>query len=138
MSFIKEFKEFALKGNAVDMAVGIIIGAAFGKIVNSLVNDVIMPPIGMLLGGVDFSDLSITLKNATGTKEAVTINYGLFLNTIINFTIIALTIFIVIKAINTIKRRKKEVPTSKHCPECQMEIPINAQRCGHCTTKVET
>ncbi len=108
MSIIKEFKEFAIKGNAIDMAVGIIIGAAFGKIVNSLVNDVIMPPIGLLLGGVDFKDLKIVLKAAGVDTPAVTLNYGQFINTTIDFLIVAFSIFIVVKGINALKRKEPE------------------------------
>ncbi len=106
----KEFKEFAVKGNMIDMAVGIIIGAAFGKIVSSLVADVIMPPIGVLLGGIDFSNLAFTLKEATETTEAVTLNYGVFINTLIDFLIIAFTIFIVVKQINKLKKEEKTKP----------------------------
>ena len=105
MSFISEFKEFAIKGNAVDMAVGIIIGAAFGKIITSLVNDVIMPPIGLLLGGVDFKDLKVILKAATIDKPEVTLNYGQFINTTLDFLIVALSIFIVVKSINSLKKK---------------------------------
>lgn len=106
MSIVKEFKEFAIKGNAIDMAVGIVIGAAFGKIVSSLVNDVIMPPVGMLLGGVDFSNLVIKLKEATLTQPAVTIKYGQFLNNILDFLIVAFSIFMVIKGLNSLKRKE--------------------------------
>jgi large conductance mechanosensitive channel len=112
MSFISEFKEFAIKGNAVDMAVGIVIGAAFGKIVSSFVNDVIMPPIGVLLGGVDFSDLAVTLKDAVGEAQAVTLNYGSFIQTVVDFLIIALAIFIVIKWINSLKKQEEEAPAA--------------------------
>ena len=105
MSIIKEFKEFAVKGDAVDMAVGIVIGAAFGKIVSSLVNDVIMPPIGLLLGGVDLKNLAITLKAATLDKPAVTLNYGVFLNNVLDFLIVAFAIFMVIKGINHLKKK---------------------------------
>ncbi|MBT4850194.1 large-conductance mechanosensitive channel protein MscL [Candidatus Parcubacteria bacterium] len=108
---LKEFKKFALKGNVMDMAVGIIIGAAFGKIVSSFVADIIMPPIGILLGGVDFSNLSITLKEASEGVEAVTLKYGLFINTIIDFVIIAFAIFIVIKQINKLKKKEEAKPT---------------------------
>lgn len=107
MSVIKEFKEFAVKGNVVDMAVGIIIGTAFGKIVSSFVGDVIMPPIGVLLGGVDFTNLAITVKDAVGDAPAVLINYGKFLQTIIDFTIIAFAIFIAVKAINSLKKHEE-------------------------------
>jgi large conductance mechanosensitive channel len=110
MSVVKEFKEFAVKGNVVDMAVGIIIGAAFGKIVSSIVGDVIMPPIGLILGGVDFSDLAITLKAASGDTPAVLISYGKFIQTMIDFTIIAFAIFLLVKGINTLKRTEKPAP----------------------------
>lgn len=110
MGMLKEFKEFAVKGNVVDMAVGIIIGAAFGKIVSSAVADVIMPPIGVLLGGVDFSDLAITIKDAVGSDPAVIISYGKFVQTVVDFTIIAFAIFIFIKAINTLKRDEQDEP----------------------------
>lgn len=116
MSMIKEFKEFAMRGNVVDMAVGIIIGAAFGKIVSSFVSDVIMPPIGLLLGGIDFSNFSIVLKEAVGDAKAVTLNYGIFINTIIDFIIIALAIFIVIKGINSLKRKEEEKPAEPPKP----------------------
>ena len=106
MSIIKVFKEFAVKGDAVDMAVGIVIGAAFGKIVSSLVSDVIMPPVGLLLGGVDFKNLKMILKEATLTAPAVTLNYGLFINTMIDFIIVAFSIFLVVKGINTLKKGK--------------------------------
>lgn len=108
MSMMTEFKEFAIKGNAVDMAVGIIVGAAFGKIVSSIVNDVIMPPIGLLIGGVDFSKLTFTLKEASGDVAAVMISYGKFIQTVVDFTIIAFVMFIVIKAINSQKRKEEE------------------------------
>ena len=110
MSMIKEFKDFAMRGNVVDMAVGIIIGAAFGKIVSSLVKDVIMPPIGILLGGVDFSDLMITLKGAVGDVPAVVLKYGVFINTVIEFIIIAFAIFIVIKGMNALKKKEEAAP----------------------------
>ncbi len=105
MSIIKEFKDFAVKGDAVDMAVGIVIGAAFGKIVNSLVNDVIMPPIGMLVGGVDFKNLVVTMKEATATQPAVTLKYGMFINNVIDFLIVAFSIFMVVKGINRLKKQ---------------------------------
>jgi large conductance mechanosensitive channel len=107
MSIVKEFKEFAIKGDAVDMAVGIVIGAAFGKIVNSLVNDVIMPPIGMLVGGVDFKNLVITMKEATVTQPAVTLKYGMFINNVIDFLIVAFSIFVVVRAISALKKKEK-------------------------------
>ena len=111
MSIIKEFKEFAVKGNVVDMAVGIIIGAAFGKIVTSVVGDVIMPPIGLMIGGVDFSDLAVVLKEATADTPAVTIAYGKFIQTILDFTIVAFAIFMVVKGINRLKRKEEAAPT---------------------------
>jgi large conductance mechanosensitive channel len=112
----KEFKEFAMRGNVVDMAVGIIIGAAFGKIVSSLVNDVIMPPIGILLGGIDFSNFALTLKEAVGEVPAVTLSYGVFINTVIDFLIIAFVIFLVIKGMNKMKRKQEEEPAAPPAP----------------------
>jgi large conductance mechanosensitive channel len=144
----KEFKEFAMRGNVVDMAVGIIIGAAFGTIVKSLVDEVIMPPIGLLLGNVDFTDLFITLKEGAtagpyltlaAAKEAgaVTLGYGAFLNTVISFVIVAFSVFLLVKGMNSLKR-KEEVPpaepTTKECPFCFTEIPIKATKCPHCTS----
>jgi len=116
---IKEFKQFAMRGNVVDMAVGIIIGAAFGKIVSSLVNDVIMPPIGLLLGGVDFSSFMITLKQAMGDVPAVTLNYGVFINTVIDFLIVAFAIFMVIKGMNRMKKKEEEAPAAPPAPTKQ-------------------
>ncbi|MBU0528954.1 large-conductance mechanosensitive channel protein MscL [bacterium] len=113
---MKEFKEFAMKGNVMDMAVGIVIGSAFGKIIASLVTDVIMPPIGILIGGIDFSNLSIVLKGATETAAAVTLNYGAFINTVVEFTIIAFAIFMVIKGINSAKKKEEEKPTEPPKP----------------------
>lgn len=147
----KEFKEFAMKGNVVDMAVGIIIGAAFGSIIKSLVADVVMPPIGLLLGNVDFSNLFLVIKQASvdGTfatvaeaqkAGAVTINYGMFINTIISFLIVAFAVFIVIKNLNAMKREKEsppEEPTTKECPHCFSVIPIKATRCGFCTSELQ-
>jgi large conductance mechanosensitive channel len=119
MGMMKEFKEFALRGNVVDMAVGIIIGAAFGKIVSSLVGDVIMPPIGVLLGGVDFSNLAVTIKQAAGEAPAVVIGYGKFIQTIIDFVIIAFSIFLVIKGMNSLKRKEEEAPQAPPEPPAQ-------------------
>jgi len=116
---MKEFKEFAVKGNVVDMAVGIIIGAAFGKIVSSFVGDVIMPPIGVLLGGVDFANLAFTVKEAAGEVPAVVIGYGKFIQTLIDFTIIAFAIFIAVKAINSLKRKEEEAPKAPSEPPAQ-------------------
>ncbi|HEY9050917.1 MAG TPA: large conductance mechanosensitive channel protein MscL [Gammaproteobacteria bacterium] len=146
----KEFKQFAMRGNVVDMAVGIIIGGAFGTIVKSLVSDVMMPPIGLLLGGVDFSDLFITLKEGATAGPyttlanaqaagAVTISYGLFLNAVISFMIVAFAVFLLIKAINKLQREKEQPaadPTTKECPHCFSTITIKATRCPHCTSEI--
>jgi large conductance mechanosensitive channel len=140
MGMIKEFKEFAMRGNVVDMAVGIVIGGAFGKIVTSLVNDVIMPPIGMLLGNVNFSQLSITLREKTDEAAAVSINYGTFVNTVLDFVIVAFCIFIVIKVMNRLKRKAEEEakpPSTKDCPRCCSSIPVNASRCPNCTSELK-
>jgi len=141
---LKEFKEFAMRGNVIDMAVGIIIGAAFGKIVASFVKDIIMPPIGLLMGGVDFSGLFLNLSStgyatlAEAQKAgAPTLNYGIFINTVIDFIIVAFAIFIVIKQMNRLKKEPPPAdPTSKECPHCLSEIPIKATRCGHCTSEL--
>ena len=147
---LKEFKDFAMRGNVVDMAVGIIIGAAFGTIVKSLVADIIMPPIGLLLGNVDFSNLFIVLKQgatagpfatiADAQKAgAVTINYGMFANTVISFIIVAFSVFLLIRALNKMQREEEappEEPTTKECPHCLSTIPIKATRCGHCTSEL--
>jgi large conductance mechanosensitive channel len=134
MSVLTEFKEFAVKGNVVDMAVGVIIGAAFGKIVTALVSQVVMPPIGFLLGSVDFSSLAIVLKEKTDTAAAVSINYGIFINTVIDFTIVAFVIFMLVKQINRFKK-EAEVST-KECPQCISAISIKATRCPHCTSEI--
>lgn len=136
---LKEFKEFAVRGNVVDMAVGIIIGAAFGKIVTSFVSDVIMPPIGVLLGNVDFSDLAITLRAATAEADAVVIGYGVFLNTVLDFIIVAFVIFFVIKQMNRLKKKEEvpvAAPTIKDCAKCFSAIPIKATRCPYCTSEI--
>ncbi len=136
---LKEFKEFAMRGNVVDMAVGIVIGGAFGKIVSSFVKDVLMPPIGLALGGVDFSSLAVTLKEAAEGVEAVTINYGVFINTVIDFIIIAFAIFMVVKGMNSMKKEEEAPaaePTEKDCPRCYSSIPIKATRCPNCTSDV--
>ncbi len=147
----KEFKEFAMKGNVLDMAVGIIIGVAFGAIVNSLVTDVIMPPIGLALGNVDFSNLFIVLK-AGGTAGpyaslaaakqagAVTLNYGFFINTIINFIIVAFAVFLLVKGINNLRRKQEAPPaepTTKQCPYCLSAVAIKATRCAFCTSELK-
>lgn len=137
MQIIKEFKEFAMRGNVLDMAVGIIIGASFGKIINSLVNDVIMPPIGMLLGNVDFSDLAITLQDKTAEAEAVALKYGVFINAVLDFVIVAFAIFMLIEQINRFKKKEPEAePTTKECPKCCTAIPIKATRCPNCTSEL--
>ena len=141
MSMAKEFKDFAMRGNVVDMAVGIIIGAAFGKIVSSFVKDVIMPPIGLLLGNVDFSNLAITLKQKTEGADAVMISYGVFINTVLDFVIVAFAIFIVIKQMNRLKKKEEAPPaepTTKTCPFCQSTISIKATRCPNCTSELGT
>ncbi|MDO8549507.1 MAG: large conductance mechanosensitive channel protein MscL [Ignavibacteria bacterium] len=145
----KEFKEFAVKGNVLDMAVGIIIGAAFGTIVQSLVKDVIMPPIGLLLGNVDFSNLFIVLKSGPEIPEpyasvdaaqkagAVTINYGLFINAVISFLIVAFAVFLIIRTFNKLKKKEEApaaTPTEKECPYCFSKIPLKAIKCAHCTS----
>ena len=144
----KEFKEFAIKGNAIDLAVGVIIGAAFGAIVTSLVKDVIMPPIGVMTGGLDFSNLFLVLKEAPGggtfatpaeaaKAGAVTLNYGNFITLLINFLIVALCVFMLVRTINRMKRPTPEsAPVSKDCPFCQMTISIKATRCPHCTSEM--
>lgn len=138
MGMIKEFKEFAMRGNVVDMAVGIIIGGAFGKIVSSLVSDVIMPPVGLLMGKVDFSQLAITLSEKTAEAEAVKINYGVFVNTVLDFVIVAFCIFMVVKAMNRMQRQEEkpaEDPKTKDCPRCFSSISIKATRCPNCTSE---
>ena len=142
---LKEFKAFAMRGNVLDMAVGIIIGAAFGKIVASLVDDVLMPPIGKLLGRADFSNFFISLDGQSyasladaRTAHAVTINYGMFVNTIINFVIVAFAVFLLVRAVNrwVMKPAPAAAPTTKDCPQCLMQIPIGAKKCGHCTANL--
>lgn len=155
-SFFSEFKKFAMRGNVIDMAVGIIIGAAFGKIVDSMVKDVIMPPVGLLLGSVDFSNLFFVLKDVPGHEGAyaslaqatnagaTTLNLGNFLNAVISFTIVAFAVFVLIKAINklqsSLEKHEAEAeaaaPTTKQCPYCRSVIDINATRCPHCTSEL--
>lgn len=144
MGLIREFKEFAARGNVVDLAVGIVIGAAFGLIVTSFVNDVLMPPIGMALGHVDFSQMKTVLKDATvvdGKPVAeVAIRYGAFINTVINFLIVAFAVFLVVKAMNSMKKKQPPAPAgapiSKECPFCISTIPIKARRCPNCTSEI--
>jgi len=146
MGMIKEFKEFAVKGNVLDLAVGVIIGAAFGKIVSSLVDDIIMPPIGMALGKVDFANLfwnlgdkpvaSVAAAKAAGVP---TINYGLFLNNVISFLIVAFVVFLIVKQFNRMRRgeEKPAVPAARECPYCLSAIPLKATRCPHCTSELK-
>jgi len=144
---LKEFKEFALRGNVVDMAIGIIIGAAFGKIVTSFVNDILMPPIGLLLGQVDFSNLFINLSGqpVASLEEAqaagvATINYGIFINTVLDFIIVAFVVFLFVRQINRMQREEEEAapaePETKECPYCLSQIPQKAIRCPHCTSEL--
>ena len=141
---LKEFKEFVARGNVIDLAVAVIMGAAFSPIVNSAVSDIIMPPIGMLLGNVDFKDLFISLNGNSyptlaAAKEAAApvIAYGNFLNTVINFLIVSFAIFLLVKQVNRFKRPEPiAAPTTRDCPQCMMAIPINARRCGHCTSQL--
>lgn len=141
---LKEFKKFAMRGNVVDLAVGIIIGSAFGKIVTSFVNDILMPPVGMLFGKVDFSNLFINLSGTTyKTVEeaqnagAATINYGLFLNTVADFLIVAFVIFLLIRQINKLKPQVEVTPTTKDCPYCLSQVPVKAVKCPFCTSGLE-
>lgn len=148
---VKEFKAFVLRGNVLDLAIGVIIGAAFGAIVTSLVNDILMPPIGLLLGGMDFANLYILLKAgdpmgpyaSLGDAQAagaVTINYGVFISAIVSFVIIALVLFLIVRAFNRLKRKEEAppaAPTTTTCPHCLSEIPIGATRCAHCTSALE-
>ena len=141
---LKEFKEFAMKGNVLDMAIGVIMGGAFGKIVSSAVSDVLMPPIGLLLGGVDFSSLFLNLSGtsqpslaAAKAAGAPTINYGVFLQATLDFIIIAFVIFLLVKQINRLKKPAPvAAPTTKDCPQCLSAIPIKATKCAHCTSNV--
>jgi large conductance mechanosensitive channel len=150
MSMLQEFKKFAVQGNVLDMAVGIIIGAAFGKIVSSLVEDILMPPIGLLLGSVDFSSLFLNLNLSGESYPSVavakaagapTLNYGIFLNTVINFVIVAFAIFLLVQQFNRLKQQPEPAPagppTTKECPYCLSTIPIKATRCAHCTSEVK-
>jgi large conductance mechanosensitive channel len=150
MSMLKEFKEFAMRGNVVDMAVGIIIGGAFGTIVRSLVDDVVMPPIGLVIGGLDTANLFIVLKRGTPpgpysaladahAAGAVTMNYGLFINAVISFLIVAFAVFLLVRSINTMRRRGDEAPppvTTKECEFCASTIPLKARRCPQCTAEI--
>ena len=137
MKIVKEFREFAMRGSVLDLAVGIIIGGAFGKVVSSMVGDVLMPPLGVLMGGVDFGFLGVTLREGIGSAPPAILRYGLFINHLIDFTIVAIAVFLIVKAVNRLKRQEAApAPSTKPCPECLMEIPIAAKRCGHCTSVV--
>jgi len=140
----KEFKEFAMRGNMLDMAIGIIIGAAFGKIITSLVNDLLMPPIGLVMGKVNFADRFVNLSGQpyaslaeARAAGAATINYGIFLNTIIDFVIVAFVVFLLVRQINRMKKAAASEPVTRACPYCCTEIPIKAVRCPHCTTELK-
>ena len=142
---LKEFKAFAMRGNVLDMAVGIIIGAAFGKIVSSAVDDILMPPLGKLLGHTDFTNFFISLNGESYARlsdakaaGAATLNYGMFINTIINFLIVAFAVFLQVRAVNrwVVKPAAPAAPTTKDCPQCLMQIPIAAKKCGHCTSNL--
>jgi large conductance mechanosensitive channel len=140
---LKEFKEFAMRGNVLDLAIGVILGAAFGKIVASFVDDVLMPPLGRLLGRVDFSQLFINLSGthydslkAAKDAGAATLNYGNFINTIINFVIVAFSIFLLVRTVNRWMPKPPAPVTTKDCPQCAMAIPVAAKKCGHCTSAV--
>jgi large conductance mechanosensitive channel len=151
MSVMQEFREFAVKGNVVDMAVGIIIGAAFGTIARSFVDDIIMPPIGLLLGGVSFENLFAVLRPGevpgpyatladAQAAGAVTVNYGVFINTLVSFLIVALAVFLLVRAINRLRREEQvapEAPTDRPCPFCATAIPVQAVRCPHCTSTLD-
>jgi len=142
---LKEFKDFAMRGNVLDMAIGIIIGGAFGKIVTSLVNDIIMPPIGLLLGKINFSNLYIDLSGQSYTSltaaqaaGAPTLNYGTFINTVIDFLIVAFVVFLLVRSINRLTKKPETpaAPTTKECPHCCTKIPIKATRCPNCTSEL--
>jgi large conductance mechanosensitive channel len=139
-AMLKEFKAFIMRGNVLELAVAVIIGGAFGKIVTSLVNDIVMPPIGLLLGNVDFSSLFLNLSSvdyATLAEAqeagAPTLNYGIFINTVVNFLIVAFAIFVVVRAANRVQKQPEAAPTTRECPQCLSTIPIKAKRCAHCT-----
>ena len=144
MGMVKEFRDFAMRGNVLDMAIGIILGLAFGKIVTSLVNDIIMPPVGMLLGGVDFTNMFISLTGQpfaslaeAQAAGAPTINYGVFINTVLDFLIVAFVIFLLVRQINKLKKEEEAaLPNTKDCPYCKESIPLQATRCPHCTSEL--
>lgn len=140
---LKAFRDFVMRGNVLDLAVAVILGAAFGRIVSSFTNDILMPPVGMLLGGVDFTNLFVSLNGATYPSLAAaqqagapTLNYGIFLNTIIDFVIVAFALFLMIRAVNRLQAPKSLTPTTKDCPFCATPIPLAARRCPHCTSEL--
>ena len=139
----KEFKEFAMRGSVLDLAVGVIIGAAFGKVVSSLVDDVLMPPLGRLIGHMDFSNMFVNLSEthfdtiaAAKAAGKPTLNYGIFLNTLINFLIVAFAVFLLVRAVNKWMPKPPAPVTTRPCPQCAMAIPVEAKKCGHCTSAV--
>lgn len=141
---LKEFREFAMRGNVLDMAIGVILGAAFGKIVTSLVSDVIMPPIGLMLGRLDFSSLFVSLNGqaypslaAAKAAGAPTLNYGTFINTVLDFIIVAFVIFLIVRQVNRLKRAEAPAPTTRQCPYCLSNVPLKATRCAHCTSEIK-
>ena len=141
---LREFKEFAMRGNMLDLAIGIVLGTAFGRIITSLVNDMLMPPIGLMLGGLDFASLFIALRGgpypsvaAAKAAGAPTINYGVFLNTVVDFVLVAAVIFLVVKQINRMRRQPDVTPTTKPCPFCLSTVPLNAVRCPYCTSDLK-
>jgi large conductance mechanosensitive channel len=139
---LKEFKEFAMRGNVLDLAIGVIIGAAFGKVVSSLVDDVLMPPLGRLIGKVDFSNLYLNLTGthyetlADAKEHGAALSYGNFINTLINFLIVAFAVFLLVRAVNKWMPKPAPPKTTKDCPQCAMPIPVAAKKCGHCTSAV--
>jgi large conductance mechanosensitive channel len=141
---IREFREFAMRGNMLDLAIGIVLGAAFGRIITSLVNDMLMPPIGLMLGGLDFASLFIALRGgpypsvaAAKAAGAPTINYGVFLNTVVDFVLVAAVLFLVVKQVNRMRRHPEATPTTKPCPFCLSTVPLNAVRCPYCTSDLK-
>lgn len=142
---IREFKEFAMRGSMLDLAIGIVLGAAFGRIITSVVNDILMPPIGLMLGGLDFASLFIALKGgpypsvaAAKAAGAPTINYGMFLNTVVDFVLVAAVLFLVVKQVNRMRRQPDATPTTKPCPFCLSTVPLKAVRCPYCTSDLKT
>lgn len=141
---IREFKEFAMRGSMLDLAIGIVLGAAFGRIITSVVNDILMPPIGLMLGGLDFASLFIALKGgpypsvaAAKAAGAPTINYGMFLNTVVDFVLVAAVLFLVVKQVNRMRRQPDVTPTTKPCPFCLSTVPLKAVRCPYCTSDLK-